>query len=88
MSKILITYDLKSPGKDYSRLYEHIKGLGEWWHYLESTWIVKTEKSVDDIANSTRLVLDPNDYLLVVDISNSKKNGWLPRDAWSWINNT
>lgn len=86
MQLILITYDLKTPGKDYSSLYNHIKSFGKWWHYLDSTWIVKTEKNVDDITSSTRLMLDSNDYLLVIDITNDKTNGWLPRDAWNWIN--
>jgi hypothetical protein len=37
-----INYDLKKPGRDYEGLYTAIKGCGDWWHYLESTWLVDT----------------------------------------------
>lgn len=40
MSALLITYDLNKPGQNYEELYERIKRLGTWWHYLGSTWIV------------------------------------------------
>lgn len=37
MSALLISYDLNKPGQKYERLYEKIKALGTWWHYLDST---------------------------------------------------
>lgn len=36
MNKRLIAYDLVQPGGDYTKLHESIKGLGSWWHCLES----------------------------------------------------
>lgn len=85
----LISYDLKSPGRDYTSLYNHIKSLGEWWHYLESTWIVKMPYATDitQISTSIRQMMDSNDCLLVIDITGKDRNGWLPKDAWEWITN-
>ncbi|MBB3602790.1 hypothetical protein FHT40_002451 [Mycolicibacterium sp. BK556] len=69
MNTILIGYDLNKKGQDYDDLIEKIKSLGAWWHYLDSTWIVKTSHS----ASSTRDVLGPlidsNDELLVIKIT-------------------
>ena len=31
---VLITYDLKQPGRNYTDLYEAIKSLGDWQHPL------------------------------------------------------
>ena len=84
---MLITYDLKQPDKDYSSLYESIKQCGSlWWHYLESVWIVQTEFTPEECCDRIRPSMDENDYLLVVDITNQKKQGWLPSKAWEWLN--
>ena len=29
--------------------------------------------------------MDDNDKLLIVDITRTKYNGWLPKKAWEWI---
>lgn len=50
----LISYDLKQPGRNYDDLYEAIKTLGDWWHCLESVWIVKSPKSPLEIAFRNR----------------------------------
>ena len=44
---VLITYDLKQPGRNYSDLYETIKSLGDWQHPLESTWFVYMDDHAD-----------------------------------------
>ena len=41
----LVTYALKKPGQDYKDIHEAIKSCGTWWHYLESTWLLKTSLS-------------------------------------------
>ena len=82
----LVTYDLKQPDKDYEPLYEAIKKCGSsWWHYLESTWIVSTDISVDECVKCIRQTMDENDYLLVVEITQQHRQGWLPSKAWDWI---
>lgn len=81
----LITYDLKSPGRDYSNLHNQIKNYGEWWHYIDSTWIIKTESTIEEVTNSIRRMMDPNDHLLVIKITKCERNGWLPKSAWDWI---
>ncbi len=81
----MISYDLKSPGRDYTTLYEAIKSFGVWWHYLGSTWIIKTSQSVSQVSELIRQRLDTNDYLIVVDITGKERDGWLPQKAWDWI---
>ncbi|MGJ0535402.1 hypothetical protein [Methylocystis sp.] len=41
-----INYDLRQPGQKYDELFNAIKGLGAWWHYLGSTWLVDTSLNV------------------------------------------
>lgn len=79
-----INYDLKAPGRDYSGLYDAIKQFS-WWHYLGSTWLVDTNLTADAICNKLKPHLDNNDYILVIGVTRDKQ-GWLPKEAWDWIN--
>lgn len=79
-----ITYDLKKPGQDYDGLYESIKSLGAWWHYLESTWLVDTQLNADSIYKRLDANIDKNDRLLIVNFGTDYQ-GWLDKDAWDWI---
>lgn len=81
----LVTYDLNKPGQDYTELYEAIKSLGAWWHYLDSTWLVDTTYSADQIAAKLKPHMDDSDYFLVIRVQRDYQ-GWLPKDAWDWIN--
>ncbi|MFZ2309990.1 MAG: hypothetical protein WAW11_00410 [Patescibacteria group bacterium] len=82
----LITYDLNKTGQDYSGLYEAIKSIGDWWHYLDSNWLVRTDFNVTQISSILNKKIDQNDQLLIIRVMKDY-DGWLPRDAWNWLNN-
>jgi hypothetical protein len=86
MNKYLITYDLRDKTRDYSGLYLAIKTLGPWSHYIDSTWIVKTSLTSQDIWSKLGTHILKTDYLLIVKIDSTDKFGWLPSDAWNWLN--
>ena len=80
-----ICYDLKSPGKDYGQLHEAIKVLGNaWWHYLDSTWLIRTNMSASQIRDRLRPMIDANDNLLVIEVT-GEFSGWLPQKAGDWL---
>lgn len=81
----LITYDLKSPGKDYNALYDTIKSSTSWWHYLDSTWIIQTNQSIDYWSDKIRNVIDQNDLFIIINITKQPRQGWLKKEAWEWI---
>lgn len=85
MRALLITYDLKQPGQNYKALHERIKGLGLWWHYLESTWIALTSQSPDQAWNTIQPAFDTSDRCLILDVTGDAYQGWLPQEAWDWI---
>ena len=84
MSAFSINYDLKKPGRDYSGLYDEIKQSRKWWHYLDSTWIVITDETPNQIWNRLEEHVDKNDYMLIIEVRDNTQ-GWLPKDAWKWI---
>ncbi len=65
MDYYIIGYDLNKSGQDYYKLYKTIKSAGDWWHSLGSTWIVKSDKTADEIHSMIAEVIDDNDELLV-----------------------
>lgn len=78
-----ITYDLNAPGKNYDDLYEKIKSLGAWAHYMDSTWFVDTNYLAEQIRDILIKVMDSNDSLFVSKITSY--SGWLQKDAWTWL---
>ena len=86
MNKYLITYDLKNKIHNYDSLHLAIKGLGAWWHYLDSTWIIKTNMNSAQIWNILASHITTMDHMLIIKIDSYDKYGWLPQDAWNWLN--
>lgn len=70
MLKVLVSYDLLLPGQNYSGLIQAIKNLGDAFHVLESTWVVRTNlKSCAEVRDRLTPHIDRNDRLLVVGLS-------------------
>jgi hypothetical protein len=83
---LLVNYALKNQFKDYTPLFDAIKSCGEWWHFMDSTWIVNTTHSADFVAKHLNNFIDPNlDFVLVSRLS-GESQGWLPKAAWDWLN--
>lgn len=80
-----ISYDLKRPGQNYNALYEATKGCGDWWHYLESTWLIDTSLTALSIWQRLAPRVDQNDRVLVIGVTKDHQ-GWLPKESWEWIN--
>lgn len=83
----VISYDLKQQGQDYASLYEAIKSYEEWKHPLESTWLIYTESSADEISERLRREgrMDSGDFLFVCRLDTADKQGWMPKSVWDWF---
>ncbi len=76
MPTILIAYDL-APGSDYQPLHAAIKALGSsWWHHLDSTWLVKTNKSPKEVREQLKPLVGAQSELLVIDVT-SRSRAWM-----------
>lgn len=79
-----ISYDLNRAGQDYSGLYQKIKECGTWWHYLDSTWLLSSSKTAQQIYNHVKGSIDNNDRILIIKVTNEYQ-GYLTKEAWEWI---
>lgn len=88
MTIYVISYDLNRPGQDYKELHEAIKVCGNWWHCLDSTWMVSSQMSGIDIANKLWATMDRNDKLLVTPVA-AGGSAWagFTGDCESWLKN-
>jgi len=87
MGTILIAYDIHpSAGEACERIADAIRSLGEWWHHLESTWLVKTDRRPEQIRDLLREHIGSDDQLLIVDISRDAAACFGVNDAGSrWL---
>lgn len=74
-NNLFISYDLNSPGQDYSRVIEAIKSLGNWAKVQKSLWYVKSNYTASQAVDAVWKVMDKNDSLIVVDATN-KNAAW------------
>jgi hypothetical protein len=86
MALLLVGYDLNRPGQRYEPLWERLQGYGTWWHNLDSTWLVKTHLTPHQLHDQLAPYLDPNDELLIVDVTG---RAWWSRgfadSALTWL---
>lgn len=83
----LIAYDLRVPGHDYTPLYNAVKEYEDWKHPMESTWFVSSDDQANDIYNHLSQFIDKkNDYLIVIQVNSTNRQGWLGKSFWDWLN--
>lgn len=80
-----VSYDLVKAGQDYDGLIKELKNSDSWWHYLGSTWLIATNETALQLITRLKPYIDDNDNILIIEVVNSKA-GWLPQEAWDWIN--
>lgn len=86
MSILLVTYEHKTVGKDYTAFFDTLKSTpSKWWHYLESVWLVETTMTANDFARKLYPHITTTDRLLVIRVQREYQ-GWLTKEAWDWIN--
>lgn len=87
MKKVYLMVFDRDPTYNYELLHNVIKMdpyIYDWWHYLQSTYILVSTLTADALAD--RLMLSfKNQRFLLVEINSKNYQGWLPKDAWEWI---
>jgi hypothetical protein len=73
-------------GGMYDNLIAKIQSFGDWWHHLESTWIVRCVRSPREIRHELKSYIGTNDQLLVIKISGDTAEWTGVNDAGSrWL---
>lgn len=73
---ILIAYDIHaSIDTAYDELEAAIHSLGAWWHHLETVWMVRSDRTPDEIREQLQRYIGSDDQLLVLDVTGTR-TGW------------
>lgn len=86
MAVYLITYDLNNPGQNYEDVIEAIKdsSTGAWCTYWKSSYLIKSNLTVNQVSDKITPHLDKNDRLIVIEVKNNYQ-GWLTEEEWKYI---
>lgn len=83
---LMIACGSKGKTEKNTELIDAIKSAKYWWNYIPNVWIISTNEDVDYWINKLK-ENNPNDTsFLIVDITESERQGWLPSKAWDWLN--
>jgi hypothetical protein len=83
MSIILVTYDLKQPGRNYQPVYDFLKRF-TYCKGMESVWLLDTTQSCESIRDGLKAVVDGNDIVFAVRLQR-EWNSWNYTCA-DWLN--
>ena len=87
MTTLLVVHELRDPDRDYAELGDTLKSYSEWWHCLESTWLVKADLTARQLADALVPLVGMDDLLLVLDVSGRAAawTGAFPEDCQAWL---
>ena len=80
----IVTYDLKQPVDQYKPLFDELKRSHLWWHYLTATWIVLRYEALAELHPKLTPLIYQGD-LMLIQPAKGPSNGWLPKEAWEWL---
>jgi CRISPR/Cas system-associated endoribonuclease Cas2 len=89
MATVLVTYDLKQPGRNYQPVHDYLR---RYTHckQMESVWLLDTNAEPIAIRDALQGLVDQNDVVFVVRIKREwasvryQCGGWLNDDARTW----
>lgn len=84
MTVYCVSYDLNKSGQNYNALYEELKKSSNWCHPMDSTWLIVTSETAEQLRDRLRKHMDDNDTLLVIK-SIRPYSGWLTKEVWDWL---
>ena len=83
---LIVSYDLKTPGADPSRFFAEIQRAENWWtNGLRNTWLLISQESAQAWSDKLRPLMGTQDTVLVMDVALKNVAGWMPQDAWPWL---
>ncbi len=90
MAILLVTYDLKQPGRNYQPVYDYLKQYN-YCKSMESVWLLDTSRSTAIVRDHLRSIVDRSDVVFVTRLARSDWaaygfgcDDWLSRPERTW----
>jgi hypothetical protein len=65
MAALLVAYDLKKQGQNYTCITTKLEAYPTHWHMQGSVWIIQTNETPAQVRDKLKSCLDSNDNLFV-----------------------
>ena len=85
MKRLIVTYDLSDPGRNYNALYRRIRQYRNWRRITESTVAIKTTSTPVQVRDYLGVALDSNDKIFVGTLNAPTAWRGLSKDVADWI---
>lgn len=90
MSTLMVTYDLKQPGRNYQPVYDYLKRY-MYCKGIESVWLLDTNVSTAKVRDDLKSLTDTNDIIFVCKLTQDWASynfycaDWLNEASRSWV---
>ena len=84
MKIYLVSYDLRTPGKDYTTLWTAIQGYVDCCRALASQWLICADATAEEVRTHLLGFIDKNDCLFVSEV-NLNHAGRLDEPVVKWL---
>lgn len=81
----VVAFSLNGPPPAYRDFFQELKQCDLWFNYVPGVWIVITRMTMVDLTVRLRGKIRITDRLMVMP-AKGPVDGWLPREAWEWLN--
>ena len=85
MKKFLhVAFNTKNPRiSDWELVFDN---ASDWLRYAPNCWILYTNRTPQQWFNLIQPSLQQDERVLICELNITRKQGWLPKDTWSWLN--
>ena len=85
---LMVGCDLNKSGQNYDKLIDALKSnYDNWWHHLDSTWLIKTSKTCVEVRDDLKTLIDGNDELLVAELTGTAAWTGFSDKGSTWLKN-
>jgi hypothetical protein len=85
MAVILVTYDLKAPGRDYASVYSYLRKY-TYCKNMDSVWLLDTSATCKQIRDDLKALVDAGDKVFVSKLAVKTWASYNVGTMGSWLN--
>ena len=60
------------------------KYISDWWHYFDTSYLIISSLNTNELYNIISPGI-PKQFLLIIEVQPVSCQGWLPANAWKWL---
>lgn len=87
MAILLVTYDLRAPGRNYDPVHTYLKQF-TYCKGMESLWLIETSLSAPQVRDALMTVIDKNDRVFVLQLFKNNDWGSYGYGCADWLNSS